>query len=529
MAARPRRGLMYHRIGRRTNGRDSRGRTRTAQPERSRRQRARVLGLRARAAPSSARWRRASATCACAGRSRASAARTPPATAISALKDDKAKIEAVIWRTHRAARLKVQAGGGHGGRSPPGASRRYPGSSNYQIVIEALEPAGIGALMALLEERKKKLAAEGLFEEARKKPRAVPAARRSASSPRRPAPSSATCCTASPSASRRACWCGRCACRARPARPRWPPRSRGFNAFAARRPHSPRPDVLIVARGGGSLEDLWGFNEEIVVRAVGRQPHPAHLRRRPRDRLDADRPCRRRARADAHQGRRMGGAEVRRARREHGEARRAPDTAARRVARRARTHLQAAARGLPRLEDLLALPRQRFDACERRLGRALLANTRAHHTRYVRTASRLRPGANSPAHCNLRRAHTHGASTLRHRHCSTGSPRDATGSKARASCSLRSATKAFCSAASRSSAIATGAWCARQRTVHAGERARIGVPRRPRRCRERSVRSGTGVKDSGGPASASAAEPARATHAGSARQRPRIVVLRLPF
>ncbi len=44
----------------------------------------------------------------------------------------------------------------------------YPGSSKYQIVIEALEPAGIGALMALMEERKKKLAAEGLFDEARK-------------------------------------------------------------------------------------------------------------------------------------------------------------------------------------------------------------------------------------------------------------------------------------------------------------------------------------------------------------------------
>ena len=48
-------------------------------------------------------------------------------------------------------------------------------------------------------------------------------------------------------------------------------------------------------------------------------------------------------------------------------------------------------RGLPRPEDIVALPRQRFDACERRLGRALLANARAHHTRYARISSRLRP------------------------------------------------------------------------------------------------------------------------------------------
>jgi exodeoxyribonuclease VII large subunit len=68
-------------------------------------------------------------------------------------------------------------------------------------------------------------------------------------------------------------------------------------------------------------------------------------------------------------------------------------TAARRTLQSARAHLKAASRGLPRLEDLVALPRQRFDACERRLGRALLANTRAHHTRHVRVSARLRPTA----------------------------------------------------------------------------------------------------------------------------------------
>jgi exodeoxyribonuclease VII large subunit len=85
------------------------------------------------------------------------------------LKDDKAKIEAVVWKT-TWARLKVKPEEGME-VIVQGRVTTYPGSSKYQIVIETLEPAGVGALMALLEERKRKLAAEGLFEEARKKPR----------------------------------------------------------------------------------------------------------------------------------------------------------------------------------------------------------------------------------------------------------------------------------------------------------------------------------------------------------------------
>ena len=96
----------------------------------------------------------------------------------------------------------------------------YPGTSKYQIVIDNLEPAGAGALMALLEERKRKLAAEGLFDAGAQAAPALHAARRSASSPRRPAPSSATSSTASRTASRCMCWSGRCACRATRAAPR---------------------------------------------------------------------------------------------------------------------------------------------------------------------------------------------------------------------------------------------------------------------------------------------------------------------
>src|SRR6266851_2998257 len=83
-----------------------------------------------------------------------------------ALKDDGAKIEAVIWKgVHSRMRFKPQEGLEV---IATGKLTTYPGSSKYQIVIEAIEPAGIGALMALMEERKRKLAAEGLFDEARK-------------------------------------------------------------------------------------------------------------------------------------------------------------------------------------------------------------------------------------------------------------------------------------------------------------------------------------------------------------------------
>ena len=139
------------------------------------------------------------------------------------LKDEKSKIEAVIWRTTvQGLRIKPAEGLEV---IATGRITTYPGSSKYQIVIDALEPAGIGALMALLEERKKKLGAEGLFDEAQQEAAPVPAARdrHRHLAHRRRDPRHAG--AASPSASRRTCWCGRCACRARPAPPRWPPPS----------------------------------------------------------------------------------------------------------------------------------------------------------------------------------------------------------------------------------------------------------------------------------------------------------------
>jgi exodeoxyribonuclease VII large subunit len=266
----------------------------------------------------------------------------------------------------------------------------YPGSSKYQIIIEALEPAGIGALMALLEERKRKLAAEGLFEEARKKPRPfLPRLVGIITSPTGAVIRDMLHGFTERFPTRVILWPVRvqgesCAAEVAAA-------IAGFNRLLPGFPFG-RPDILIVARGGGSLEDLWGFNEEIVVRAVAasaipvisavghetdwtlidlvadaRAPTPTKAAEWAVPRFDEL------AESTGKYGLRL-------------------NSAARRSLLAARSHLKAAARGLPRLEDIVALPRQRFDACEKRLARALLANTQAHHNRYARSAARLRPG-----------------------------------------------------------------------------------------------------------------------------------------
>src|SRR4051794_6761673 len=181
-----------------------------------------------------------------------------------ALKDENAKIDAVVWRfAHVRMRFKPQEGLEV---IATGKLTTYPGSSKYQIVIESIEPAGVGALMALMEERKKKLGAEGLFDAARKQelpwlPEVIGVVT---------SPTGAVIRDILH--------------RLQDRFPRrvlvWPVKVqgegsaeqvanaiRGFNAL----PEGgkiPQPDLLIVARGGGSLEDLWSFNEEIVVRAA---------------------------------------------------------------------------------------------------------------------------------------------------------------------------------------------------------------------------------------------------------------------
>lgn len=180
------------------------------------------------------------------------------------LKDENATIEAVIWKTAWARLLFKPEEGLEVIAS--GRLTTFPKSSKYQIVIEQLQPAGAGALMVLLEERRKKLAAEGLFAKERKK--ALPYL-----------PNVIGVVTSPTGAVIRDILH-----RLNDRFPRrvllWPVRVqgdtcaaevvnaiRGFNRLAPDGP-VPRPDLIIVARGGGSIEDLWGFNEEAVVRAV---------------------------------------------------------------------------------------------------------------------------------------------------------------------------------------------------------------------------------------------------------------------
>ena len=303
------------------------------------------------------------------------------------LKDDKAKIEAVIWKT-TWQRLKVKPEDGME-VIVQGRVTTYPGSSKYQIVIESLEPAGLGALMALLEERKRKLAAEGLFEEARKKPRPyLPRLVGIITSPTGAVIRDMLHGFEERFPTRVIVWPVRvqgesCAHEVAAA-------IAGFNAITPGG-RLARPDVLIVARGGGSLEDLWGFNEEIVVRAVAASTIPvisAVGHETDWTLIDLVADARAPTPTKAAEWAVPKFAELAESTEKFGLRLVA---AARRSLQSSRTHLKAAVRGLPRIEDLVALPRQRFDACEKRLTRALLANTRAHHTRYARTASRLRP------------------------------------------------------------------------------------------------------------------------------------------
>ena len=302
-----------------------------------------------------------------------------------ALKDENAKIEAVIWKgVHGRMRFKPQEGLEV---IASGKLTTYPGSSKYQIVIEALEPAGIGALMALMEERKRKLAAEGLFDEARKQllpwlPEVIGVVT---------SPTGAVIRDILH--------------RLQDRFPRrvlvWPVRVqgegsaeqiaaaiRGFNALP-QGGRIPRPDLLIVARGGGSLEDLWSFNEEIVVRAAAESVIPlisavghetditlidfAADKRAPTPTAAAEMAVPVRAELFVEVA---------------GLARRAILCWQRGHEVR-RNELRAAARALPAAGELLAIPRQRLDRTASSLPRALKANTSAHHRRFANVSAGL--------------------------------------------------------------------------------------------------------------------------------------------
>jgi len=180
------------------------------------------------------------------------------------LKDDKSVISAIAWKGV-VSRWRFQPEQGLE-VIVTGKLTTFPGQSKYQIIVENIEPAGVGALMALLEERRKKLLAEGLFDKERKQdlpylPRVIGVVT---------SPSGAVIRDILHRLDDRfpthvIVWPVRV--QGESCAPEVANAVRGFNEF---KPDGiiARPDLIIVARGGGSVEDLWGFNEEEVVRAV---------------------------------------------------------------------------------------------------------------------------------------------------------------------------------------------------------------------------------------------------------------------
>lgn len=180
------------------------------------------------------------------------------------LKDENAIISAVCWKGI-ASSLKLKPEDGLEVVAT-GKVTTFAGKSSYQLVIEGMEVSGSGALLKLLEERKQKFAAEGLFDVAHKKPIPyLPSVIGVVTSPTGAVIRDIIHRVTDRFPSRIIVWPAQV--QGEGAAMQIASAIKGFNSLL---PNGsvPRPDVLIVARGGGSLEDLWCFNEEDVVRAV---------------------------------------------------------------------------------------------------------------------------------------------------------------------------------------------------------------------------------------------------------------------
>ncbi len=303
------------------------------------------------------------------------------------LKDDRSVIAAISWKG-QVARMQVRPEEGMEVVAT-GRMTTFPGQSKYQLIVDDVAPAGAGALMAMLEKRKAALGAEGLFDPARKQlipylPTVIGVVTSPSGAvirdilhrlrdrfPRHvlvwPVAVQGQDCAAQVAAA-----------------------IRGFNAIAPGGP-IPRPDVLIVARGGGSLEDLWGFNEEIVVRAAAASDIPL---------ISAV------------------GHETDTTLIDYAADLRAPTpTAAAELAVPVRLELLATlealgarlvrgigqgvtlrqqrlrdlGRALPRVETLVATPRQRLDGAGMRLGSGLGLAVAKKHREFDRVAGRMQP------------------------------------------------------------------------------------------------------------------------------------------
>jgi exodeoxyribonuclease VII large subunit len=303
------------------------------------------------------------------------------------IKDENATLNTIMWKGN-ASRLPFKPEEGLEVVAE-GKLSTYPGRSNYQMIADRMRPAGVGALMQLLEERKKKLAAEGLFAAERKKPLPyLPAVIGVVTSPtgavirdilhrvRDRFPVHVLIWPALVQGERAAA--------------EVEAGIRGFNALPVGGP-IPRPDVIIVARGGGSIEDLWPFNEERVVRAVADSVIPlisavghetdttlidyVSDRRAPTPTGAAEMALPVRADLMTHVdslGARMGKTLMRRL-------------------EKAKLELRSASGRLPRADTLLAAPRQRLDMATQRFGGSLSRMLARKRARFDQAGGGLRP------------------------------------------------------------------------------------------------------------------------------------------
>lgn len=305
-----------------------------------------------------------------------------------ALKDDGALIDGVMWKGS-VGRLAFRP---EDGMEVIAAGRvtTYPGRSKYQIVIDRMELAGEGALMALYERLKARLGAEGLFDADRKQP--LPSLPRVIG------------VVTSPTGAVIRDILHRLADRFPTRVIVWPVRVQGdgaaaevaaaiagFDAIAPGSPDIPRPDLLIVARGGGSIEDLWAFNEEAVVRALAACRIPViSAVGHETDTSLADFAADRRAPTPTAAAEMAVPVRADLIARVDDLVRRNRRAAARHLAL-GRERLKALVRMLPRRERLYEPQAQRVDDLADRMQRAMVRHVAARRERLTVRASALRP------------------------------------------------------------------------------------------------------------------------------------------
>ena len=304
------------------------------------------------------------------------------------LKDDRALIAAVSWKG-QVAKMSVRPEEGMEVVAT-GRLTTFPGQSKYQLIVDDIAPAGAGALMLMLEKRKAALAAEGLFATERKKPIPyLPEVIGVITSPSGAVIRDILHRLRDRFPRRVLIW--PVAVQGEKCAPEVAAAIAGFNALS---PGGaiPRPDLLIVARGGGSIEDLWGFNEEAVVRAAAASAIPlisavghetdttlidhAADRRAPTPTAAAEMAVPVRLDLLAWTGEQ--GARLARAIGQRSETR--------------RQRLADLGRSLGRPEALTGPARQKYDLWSDRLGPALSAAATRKRAAFNAVAGRVRPG-----------------------------------------------------------------------------------------------------------------------------------------